>query len=237
MDRLHVMLNYIATLFPALLVVITVNGFSRAFIAKLMGDATAEEEGFLTLNPLAHVNIIGLISTLFLIGFLMLIFGEALTYSVVMTAIIIGGASCYYKPTFNENRFRNRRLGAITTLLSGFIGLSLLILVVLYTLKYFPFNSLPKAVTKPLINIFIEIVNYSSWFIILDLIPIPPFDGADFLPYIIPYKYHYIVDWLEENGLFIYFFLLLMPVVSDVFFGMLSYLSGLLKMALYFLVF
>jgi hypothetical protein len=42
-------------------VAITLAGAFRAWVAKKMGDDTADYAGFLTLNPLAHIDIIGII--------------------------------------------------------------------------------------------------------------------------------------------------------------------------------
>lgn len=50
----------IITFFLAYLVVVTVAGAFRAWVAKKMGDDTAEYLGLLTLNPLAHVDLMGL---------------------------------------------------------------------------------------------------------------------------------------------------------------------------------
>ncbi len=47
---------------------LTVHEFSHALVGKLKGDKTAEREGRLTLNPMAHIDPIGLIP-LFLFGF------------------------------------------------------------------------------------------------------------------------------------------------------------------------
>lgn len=236
-DKFHLMLNYVATLFPAFLIVVTINGFSNALIAKLMGDSTAEEEGFLTLNPLAHVDCFGVIGVLFLIGFLNFIFGDGFNYSFIMAVLILAGIQWMYRVPINENNFRNRKLGVILSVLSGTIGLSVLIILIMYMLRYFPFISFSKAFYVPLINILIATMNLASWFIVWDLIPIPPFDGAKLLPHIIPLKYHFIIDWLEENSLFIYIFLILMPFVSEIFFGLLHRFSELIKVALSFFVF
>lgn len=40
---------------------ISIAGAFRAWVAKQMGDRTAEDEGFLTLNPLAHIDGLGII--------------------------------------------------------------------------------------------------------------------------------------------------------------------------------
>lgn len=51
----------IITFFIAYLVAVTVAGSFRAWVAKQMGDNTGEMMGLLTLNPIAHIDVIGLI--------------------------------------------------------------------------------------------------------------------------------------------------------------------------------
>lgn len=48
------------TCFIAYLIVTTFAGFFQAWVAKKMGDDSAEEAGFLSLNPMDHVDFIGL---------------------------------------------------------------------------------------------------------------------------------------------------------------------------------
>ncbi|MEK7615350.1 MAG: site-2 protease family protein [Patescibacteria group bacterium] len=52
----------------AILASLTLHEFAHAFVAMLLGDRTAEREGRLTLNPLAHLDLMGLIPLL-LFGF------------------------------------------------------------------------------------------------------------------------------------------------------------------------
>ena len=52
----------------AIFIALTVHEFSHALVAKWRGDLTAEREGRLTLNPLSHIDVMGLIPLL-LFGF------------------------------------------------------------------------------------------------------------------------------------------------------------------------
>jgi len=56
----NLILTYV-TLFTAYLISIALAGSSQAWIAKLSGDDSAEEAGFLTLNPIYHIHIVGAI--------------------------------------------------------------------------------------------------------------------------------------------------------------------------------
>ncbi len=49
----------------AYFIVIAPAGFFRAWVAKKMGDSTGEQLGFLTFNPLVHINGIGLFILVF----------------------------------------------------------------------------------------------------------------------------------------------------------------------------
>ncbi len=53
------------TLFLAYFITISPAGSFRAWVAKKMGDSTAEDLGFLSLNPLVHIDFLGLAWLLF----------------------------------------------------------------------------------------------------------------------------------------------------------------------------
>ena len=57
----------LAGLFPVLLLVFTFRGFFRALVAKWMGDDTAYEAGFVSLNPFVHVNVFVVMVTLLML--------------------------------------------------------------------------------------------------------------------------------------------------------------------------
>jgi hypothetical protein len=61
-------LQLIITFLLAYLISVTLAGSFRAWVAKKLGDSTAAELGFLTLNPLAHIDFFGIVC-LFLFQF------------------------------------------------------------------------------------------------------------------------------------------------------------------------
>ena len=66
-------------LFIAYVPTVTIIGFIEAWVITLFGDDTAEENGFLTLNPMRHIDILGLVF-LFLINWG---FGQRVPYNSV----------------------------------------------------------------------------------------------------------------------------------------------------------
>jgi Zn-dependent protease len=61
-------LYQIALVLPAIIIGLTFHEFAHGWMARRLGDRTAEAEGRLTINPLAHIDPIGFIMLL-LVGF------------------------------------------------------------------------------------------------------------------------------------------------------------------------
>ena len=61
-------LRRIALLLPAVLFAFTVHEYSHALVAVRLGDNTPRDQGRLTLNPISHIELVGLIMIL-LLGF------------------------------------------------------------------------------------------------------------------------------------------------------------------------
>ncbi len=61
-------LSSLAYMLPAIIVALTLHEYAHALVADRLGDRTARSMGRLTLNPLAHVDPVGLL-LLFLAGF------------------------------------------------------------------------------------------------------------------------------------------------------------------------
>lgn len=59
--RFIAFLMSVLTMLVAYIITETSCGFIRAWVAKVMGDDSAERNGFLSLNPLVHIDIIGVL--------------------------------------------------------------------------------------------------------------------------------------------------------------------------------
>lgn len=236
-EQIIYLIRNLAILFPAFLMVFTFRGFSRAIVAKWMGDETAYQEGFVSLNPLAHVNIAGL-SIILLVVFLLgaLLLGQLPPRMLYIFLILIGVRWIYPVP-FEPGNFRKIKRGAVFTILAGPIGCFLLALIFMYFRAYLPINLVPPGIAKSLIEIFDTTIGLSAYFGVLTFIPIPPFDGGRILEFVLSYDKQWIVSWLEEYSFIILLSLFLLPVVSDIFFGAVSYLAFLIISFLSMLVF
>lgn len=231
--QMMTVLQEIAILFPAFLLVFTVRGFFRALVAKLMGDDTAQRYGFLTLNPTAHVNVFGLtIVVLVLFGISGLMGGGLLTSGLLYMALIFVGVHWTYPVPFDDRNFKKLKLGAILTILGGPIGCFVLAYFSLYLAKYMPVNHLSIGVAKSLYQVVGMVMRLSLYFGVFGLLPLPPFSGGRILRYILPYSKQGIVDFLEEHALIVLLCVLFIPGISDLFWGL---LNGMCK-AMYLLL-
>lgn len=216
------LINEIVILFPCLLLIFTFNGFFKTLTAKTMGDTTAYNLGFLTFNPLAHIDLLGLfiiLMTYLLIGIL---FGEPFSKEMFCVIILAFGSHMVIQPPVNDAHFKYIRLGGLLTIFSGTFGNFLLAFLSALCLKGIILLNLPYAITLSFVMLLKTIINIAILFGILNLIPLPPFTGGQILYYILPTSQQHIVDWLEQYSLFIFLILFFAPGISEGFFALLS---------------
>lgn len=162
---------------PALLIALTFHEFAHACVSDSLGDPTPEMQGRLTLNPLAHMDIVGTLM-LVLVGF--------------------GWA----KPVEVDPRYyQNARSGMLKVSLAGPAAnllLCFLAVAVMALRAYLGMSSV-------WVNQFLYwTMLYNVWFAFFNLLPIPPLDGskilASFMDYETAYKFE---NFVGRYGFFI----------------------------------
>jgi Zn-dependent protease len=236
MNQITDLLSKLAILFPAFLIVFTMRGFCRALSAKLMGDDTAQRDGFLTLNPIAHIDLWGVLITLVFVFIIGSFLPEIFTTAFLLILLILLGVRWTNPAPINEGNFKNYKTGVIVTTLSAPAGNFILALFFLYMIRYFPFSFFPHYVYITLIELFYAIIELTIFFGVLDLLPIPPFDGGRLLQFILPSSAHNVIEWLEENSIYVLLILFCLPIVNDNFLQLIAFLGDLIKKGLLFLV-
>jgi Zn-dependent protease len=155
---------------PVLLISIVAHEVAHAWQARREGDRTAEDLGRITLNPLAHLDLMG---------------------SFLVPALLYAGGGILFgwaRPVpVDPSRFRSHPLSDIRVSLAGIVANLLLVLVfgligalLLGALR--PFPAAQSAVwTVATTGMFLNLV-----LALFNLLPIPPLDGshvvAQFLP-------------------------------------------------------
>ena len=180
---------------PIIFIAISIHEYAHGYAALKMGDGTAKACGRLSLNPLAHMDIIGALCML-LIGF-----GWAKPVPV------------------NSANFRNKKQGYILVSLAGPLANFFLALVgaVLYGLflriGFGGFNSTFREVFFGLLQMMI-IMNLS--FGVFNLIPIPPLDGSKIVAAFLPYKALYKMQQFEKYSFIVLLVLLYTGIIGRV---------------------
>ena len=186
------------TYFLALVLALCFHEAAHALLAKVRGDRTAEQEGRLTLNPVAHADPIGTV-VLPLVG----IFAQV---------PLIGWAKPV--PVDLRNLKSPRWDGLMIALAGPFSNLIFAAICVFLLAVYSAYGaqSLPEDhVFYPFITLLQALVWVNTFLAFFNLIPLPPLDGAAMVTALLPTR---LGDKYDELVRPYGFFILLMIVIS-----------------------
>ena len=185
-----------------LLTAIPVHEAAHAYVADKLGDPTAKYMGRLTLNPMAHFDLMG---------------------SVAMILCGIGWA----KPVpINPLKFKDQKKGMAISAAAGpasnVIGAAIS-LAIAKLIWYASYVTGVNTVISTLYTIFRSMCFINISLAIFNLIPIPPFDGSRIFNYFLSDKMYFKIMEYER-----YIFIgLLLVLFTGILNGPLSILSGL----------
>ena len=185
-----------------LLTAIPVHEAAHAYVADKLGDPTAKYMGRLTLNPMAHFDLIG---------------------SVAMILFGIGWA----KPVpINPLKFKDQKKGMAISAAAGpasNVIVAAISLAIAKLIWYASYVTGVNTVISTLYTIFRSMCFINISLAIFNLIPIPPFDGSRIFNYFLPDKFYFkIMEY--ERYIFLALFVVLFTGILDL---PISLLSGL----------
>lgn len=216
--------NIVATLLtlPGVILAMSFHEFAHAFVAVKLGDSTPRNQGRLTLDPLKHIDPVGI----FLLIFSHLGWGKPVE--------------------INPNNFSkvSKAKGEVLVALAGplmnFILAFLLMIIYYLIILFIPGTGIIKSLDA--LNVLSVVMTMLYYAIVVNiglgvfnLIPIPPLDGSKVFLRLLPYRAQ---RWIDENMqiISIVFLLLFMtgllgyitsPVISAIMYGM-DYVIGLI---------
>lgn len=171
----------------ALLYSIISHELGHGYVAYLMGDNTAKNRGRLSLNPLRHIDPIGLFSML------VFKFGWA-------------------KPVpINVFNFKKRRLGIFLVSIAGIFVNILSAFIALLIIAVFPDFVLSHHYFLFFLSL---IVTYGISLACFNLLPIPPLDGSKIVLSFLPKRIQNFFFRFERYGFFILMILLFLNVLD-----------------------
>lgn len=178
---------------PGLVLGLTVHEFSHAKMADRLGDPTPGYQGRLTLNPLAHMDIMGTIC--------------------LLIADFGWGKPVQVNSTYFRNPQRDNMLVALAGPLSNFI-----IAFVLFVAFGFLYYLLPIQDGKSWADLLLAMVYLGAkinlTLCVFNLLPFPPLDGSKILGYFLKGKARSFIWTLEKYSLIILMILFITELPS-----------------------
>ena len=179
---------------PAVLVAITVHEFGHAVAAYKLGDDTAYRQGRISLNPLDHVDPLGLAMLLF--------------------AHIGWGKPVQVDPRNYNRNISVEKADAIVSFagpLMNFITAIIFALIYCAIIKFAGAGFIFSSIGSIIISIVVYVITMNIGLGVFNLIPLPPLDGSKiFLP-ILPYN---AKTWFIDHEQIFYFIFLIIWITG-----------------------
>ena len=162
----------------AVIYAITIHEFSHVLSANLQGDNTGQSMGRLSLNPLVHLDWLGLV-LLMVVGF------------------------GWGKPApFNPYNLKYKKWGPALVAVAGPLSNIISIVVFGIALKLIlMFTSLESE--NLLIAFLVSLIQINLILALFNMLPIPPLDGSKILFTFLPQQFSHIAEFLERYGMWL----------------------------------
>lgn len=162
-----------------LLMSLSVHEFAHAYVANRLGDPTPKERGRLTLNPLAHLDLLG-------------------TLCILMTFFIGWAKPVPVDPRYFRNPVTGMSIVAAAGPLSNLALAIILALAIRFVVGSESWEGVPLFFRDPIANMLYIAFYLNLGLCLFNLIPIPPFDGFRVLSCVLPRE---TVLFLERGSL------------------------------------
>lgn len=179
---------------PPILMALIIHEFSHAYVANKLGDPTAKDAGRLTLNPLAHLDLMG---------------------TIMAFIIHIGWA----KPVpVNPSNFKNPRKDMLWVSLAG--PTSNVLLALIFGIVYRIFQSSIHTLNSNILELIHSMLGFAVLINLIlaffNIIPLPPLDGSNILLGLVPRKYDRQMAVFQRYGQLVLFALVIINLIFDI---------------------
>ncbi|WP_233566725.1 site-2 protease family protein [Cohnella endophytica] len=188
-------IEYLPVIIVTMLVAFTVHEFAHAWTAWKFGDDTAYREGRVTLNPIAHLDWIG------------------------MLFLLIGGFGWAKPVPVRRSRFKNPRLMSILVSVAGPISNLLLAFLMLFVLDLLSALKVIHTISEQMIIFMQYWVTINLTLLLFNLIPIPPLDGYRVLEEFLPIRTRIKIQEMAQWTTFLFLLIIFIPPLRSVTIG------------------
>lgn len=197
---------------------ITLHEVAHGYVARYLGDPTAEMLGRLTLNPLKHIDPVGTI----LVPLALLL----LTTLTPGPPFIFGWAKPV--PVNTRNLRHPQRDMAIVAAAGPLANLLMAVFWILVIKTGVALGGILTWAGTPLVFMGVAGVTINVLLMVLNLLPLPPLDGGRVLSGLVPPRLSMQLDRIEPYGIFILVALLATGMLGAILWPLFRAVSGFL---------
>ena len=191
---------------PGIIIALSFHEFAHAWMSNKLGDPTPRMQGRLTINPLAHVDLLGFV------------------------CLLICGFGWGKPVMINPYYYKKRRRDELLVALAG-VTMNL-ILAVLFSyptkLFYSMYAQTGSGLMEVIYYIFMFTVQINLCLMIFNLIPVPPLDGWGILTQLVDLEKYSWYNTVYQYGGFILLILILLNVTDIILMPCINFFMGLL---------
>ncbi len=199
-------LEHLPVIIVIMLIAFRVHEFAHAWTAWKFGDDTAYREGRVTLNPLSHLDWIG------------------------MLFLVIAGFGWAKPVPVRRSRFKKPRQMNIMVTAAGPISnllLAFLLMFIFYALLNLKvFNNMSPDLFNNLLTFMNYWLNINLALFLFNLLPIPPLDGYRIVEEFLPLKTRMIIQENSQWITFGFLIIVFIPPLRNATIGQLMYLKS-----------
>ena len=201
-------------LLPGIIIGLSLHEFGHAIVSTKLGDPTPKAQGRVTLNPLAHIDPMGMLA-LFFAGF-------------------GWGVPVQINPSYYKHRRRDEALVAVAGVTMNLVIVVLTTIILRFIVHLAPYKLLMGTTGGVILEILENIIVINIVLMFFNLLPVPPLDGFNIITQIFNLSKYQWYSPLYRNGFMILILLIvfnitgfiLNPLVSGVFKICYSFIVG-----------
>ena len=179
---------------PGILIGLSFHEFGHAYVSTKLGDPTPKLQGRVTINPMAHIDPVG------------------------MVCLLLCGFGWGIPVQINPSYYKNRRRDEI---LVGFAGVAMnLILAIIFSLlvrvAVIVYQSTGSEIASIFYEILLKVVMINVVLMVFNLLPVPPLDGFGIVTNLFNLQKYSWYEKYYQYGYFILIFMVLIGWVSTI---------------------